>query len=125
MKIEIRSSESAVIEGYVNVVERESRMIPDRQGNFIEIVKQGAFADAIKRAENVEVRFNHRKILGDTKVKRLKYMKIKSVFMRKHMSAILQSSKQLLKMSCEAGLLVLLLKVRNGKILMMVSGVDI
>ena len=71
MKIEIRSSESAVIEGYVNVVERESRMIPDRQGNFIEIVKQGAFADAIKRAENVEVRFNHRKILGDTKSKTL------------------------------------------------------
>ena len=71
MKIEIRSSESAVIEGYVNVVERESRMIPDRQGNFIEIVTQWVFADAIKRAENIEVRFNHRKLLGDTKSKTL------------------------------------------------------
>lgn len=71
MKIEIRSNNSAVIEGYVNVVERESRMIPDRRGTFIEVVKQGAFADAIKRAENIEVRFNHRKVLGDTRSRTL------------------------------------------------------
>lgn len=71
MKIEIRSNESAVIEGYVNVVERESRVIPDRQGDFVEVVKQGVFADAINRAANIEVRFNHRTVLGDTKSKTL------------------------------------------------------
>ena len=66
MRVEIRSN-SAVIEGYVNVVERESRMLRDSHGEFIEIVKAGTFAKAIKNNDNVELRFNHNRHLGDVK----------------------------------------------------------
>lgn len=71
MKVEIRSDDSATIEGYVNVVERESRVIPDRRGYFKEVIAQGAFAKALARAQNIEVKLNHERTLGDTKSKTL------------------------------------------------------
>ena len=46
MKIEIRS-DSATVDGYVNAVERESRLIMDVQGNFREKVKVGTFEKAL------------------------------------------------------------------------------
>ena len=38
MKIEIREN-TATIEGYVNAVERESRVLHGADGDFIEVVK--------------------------------------------------------------------------------------
>lgn len=68
MKIEIRS-DSATVDGYVNAVERESRLIMDVQGNFREKVKVGTFEKALKRAENVRMLLNHDKdrVLANTK----------------------------------------------------------
>lgn len=65
MKVEIRNNE-AIIEGYVNVVERESRMLHDTQGNFIEVVRAGTFEKALGRGDNVNFKYNHKQILGDT-----------------------------------------------------------
>lgn len=64
MRVEIRS-DHAMIEGYVNVVERESRMLRDAYGPFVEVVKAGTFAKALERNKNVELKFNHRQHLGD------------------------------------------------------------
>lgn len=68
MKIEIRN-DSTVIDGYVNAVERESRLIMDVQGNFKEKIKAGTFEKALKRAENVRMLLNHDKdrVLANTK----------------------------------------------------------
>lgn len=68
MKIEIRS-DSTVVDGYVNAVERESRLIMDVQGNFREKIKAGTFEKALKRAENVRMLLNHDKnrVLANTK----------------------------------------------------------
>lgn len=68
MKIEIRS-DSTVVDGYVNAVERESRLIMDVQGNFREKIKAGTFEKALKRAENIRMLLNHDKnrVLANTK----------------------------------------------------------
>lgn len=66
MKVEVRNG-AATIEGYVNVTERLSKPIRDVRGNFLEKVAQGAFNSALQRNNNVELRFNHRKKLGDQK----------------------------------------------------------
>lgn len=65
MKIEIRDN-TATIEGYVNAVERESRVLHGADGDFIEVVKAGTFGRAISENKNIELRFNHRDILGST-----------------------------------------------------------
>ena len=61
MQIEIRAENMAIITGYVNVVERESRLLHDSRGAFIEVVKAGTFQKALEKASNVELRFNHSK----------------------------------------------------------------
>lgn len=66
IKIELRADRTAVIEGYVNAVERKSRVIPGQRGPFVEIVKAGVFAAALSTGGNVLLKLNHRKILGDT-----------------------------------------------------------
>lgn len=71
MQIEIRSSNEAVISGYVNAVERDSRIMPKGRGatavrSFVERVRAGTFDKAIKRGTPIELRFNHDKIIGDT-----------------------------------------------------------
>lgn len=62
VKIEIRA-DSVVIDGYVNAVERESKVIRDRSGAFVEKIKAGAFQRALDRAKatgyDVKVLFNH------------------------------------------------------------------
>jgi len=71
LQIEIRSSSEAVISGYVNAVERDSRIMPKGKGatavrSFVERVRAGTFDKAIKRGTPIELRFNHDKIIGDT-----------------------------------------------------------
>jgi hypothetical protein len=68
MKIEIRN-DSVSISGYVNVVERESRILPSPHGKFIEKVRQKTFQRALERQDNVDFLFNHKadRKLGSTK----------------------------------------------------------
>jgi uncharacterized protein len=70
MKIEIRNN-IAVIEGYVNAVERDSRILPKQMaknaiGDFVEKVKAKTFQRAIEKAKNIMVMFNHQRELGST-----------------------------------------------------------
>lgn len=64
MKIEVRS-DSVVISGYVNAVERYSKPIRaklrGRMQRFVEKIKAGAFSTALKRNNNVKVLLNHNK----------------------------------------------------------------
>ncbi|MFR4872961.1 MAG: HK97 family phage prohead protease [Dialister invisus] len=65
MKVEIRSDNTAIIEGYVNAVERLSRPLRDFSGEqFREMVKAGTFAKAIAANPHVELYFNHMKPVG-------------------------------------------------------------
>lgn len=66
MKIEVRNG-AVNIEGYVNVTERLSKPIKDVRGQFLERVATGAFNSALQRNDNVELRFNHGRKLGDQK----------------------------------------------------------
>ena len=66
MKIEVRNG-AVNIEGYVNVTERLSKPIKDVRGQFLEKVATGAFNSALQRNDNVELRFNHGRKLGDQK----------------------------------------------------------
>lgn len=72
MKIEVRSKSEAIISGYVNAVARDSRLLPKSMcakapKPFYEQTIPGLFTNAIKKAENIELRYNHRKTLGGTK----------------------------------------------------------
>lgn len=60
MKIEIRSDGTAVLDGYVNVVGRESRVLQDVAGDeFVEIIAPKTFQRALERNDNVGLMFNH------------------------------------------------------------------
>ena len=58
MKVEIRNN-SISLDGYVNVVNRESRVLPSPRGKFIEHIVPGAFKKALEQAEDVKLLFNH------------------------------------------------------------------
>jgi HK97 family phage prohead protease len=47
------------IEGYVNAVERKSKPLMSRMGQFIERICKGAFKRALGRADNVKLLLNH------------------------------------------------------------------
>lgn len=66
MKIEIRADNTAVITGYVNVVERESRVLQDIAGPFVEVVKTNTFARALEAADSVGLMFDHQRMIGST-----------------------------------------------------------
>ena len=66
MKVEIRSATEAIVEGYVNAVERESRLIPSPFGSYTEKVEAGTFQKALNSGKAVELRFNHGRVLGNT-----------------------------------------------------------
>lgn len=71
MKIEIRSANEAVIEGYVNAVERDSRLLPrymcpEARSDFVEQVKAGAFKRALSSGTPINLMYNHEKIIGNT-----------------------------------------------------------
>lgn len=58
LKIEVRNNE-VKIDGYVNVVERESRVLPSVKGKFIEKIKVKTFEKALSKADDVKILFNH------------------------------------------------------------------
>lgn len=68
MKINIRAN-SVEIEGYVNAIERNSKPLWSRMGQFIERICKGAFKKALKRNDNVKILLNHdpSRELGSTK----------------------------------------------------------
>lgn len=68
MRIELRA-DSVLIEGYVNAIERDSKPLMSRIGQFIERICKGAFSKALKRNDDVHVLLNHdwNRDLGSTK----------------------------------------------------------
>lgn len=62
MKIEIREG-SVLIDGYVNAVERDSKVLHNAKGPFVEKIKAGTFQRALDRAKrtgyDVKVLLNH------------------------------------------------------------------
>ena len=71
MKIEIRDNGEVHISGYVNAVERDSRVLPARMAAeatspFVEKVSAGAFRRAIGRNPNVRMMFNHERDINAT-----------------------------------------------------------
>lgn len=76
MKIEIRSN-SVKISGYVNAVERDSRILPksmspSANSNFVERIKAKTFRKALETTKDVEARYNHDNLLGGLKNGNLK-----------------------------------------------------
>lgn len=58
MEVLIRA-DSVELSGYVNVIERASKILRSRSGNFIERIKKGAFKRAIERNNNIRALLNH------------------------------------------------------------------
>lgn len=58
MRVEIRSGQ-AHISGYVNAVERDSKVLHDRDGPFIERAEAGVFQRALAAASDVKMKLNH------------------------------------------------------------------
>lgn len=68
MRVEVRNNK-ILIDGYVNAVERESKVLYDIRGQFIEKIRAGVFQRALEKAENVRVLLDHEpdRELADTK----------------------------------------------------------
>ena len=68
MKVNIRA-DKVEIEGYVNAIERDSKPLFSRVGQFIERICKGAFKKALKRNDDVHILLNHdwNRDLGSTK----------------------------------------------------------
>lgn len=60
MKIEVRS-DCIILDGYVNAVGRDSRVITTPNGKFVEQIAPGTFKKAIERATNIVLLLNHKK----------------------------------------------------------------
>jgi HK97 family phage prohead protease len=60
VKIEIRN-DYALIKGYINAVERDSRQLPSPQGQFVEQVRSGTWKNAISKKDNIPLLLNHNK----------------------------------------------------------------
>ena len=58
MKVEIRA-DSVVIDGYVNVPDRDSKVLSSLDGKFVEQVEPGAFQRALDTGKEVRVLLNH------------------------------------------------------------------
>jgi HK97 family phage prohead protease len=58
MRIEIRGNQ-VLLDGYVNAVGRESRVLPSSRGPFREQIIPGTFQKALGKTDNVDLRFNH------------------------------------------------------------------
>jgi HK97 family phage prohead protease len=68
MRIELRS-DSVVLDGYVNVTQRESRILPSPRGKFVEEIMPRTFERALQKTDSVDLLFNHNhsRKLGSTK----------------------------------------------------------
>lgn len=60
MRVEIRS-DHAIIKGYINAVERDSRQLPSPQGSFVEQVRSGTWGNAISKKDDIPLLLNHNK----------------------------------------------------------------
>lgn len=62
VKVEIRD-DVVIVDGYVNAVERDSKVLREKSATFIEKIKAGAFRRALERAERtgqeIKVLLNH------------------------------------------------------------------
>lgn len=58
MRIEIRGNQ-VLLDGYVNAVGRESRILPSARGPFKEQIVPKTFERALQKTDDVELRFNH------------------------------------------------------------------
>lgn len=66
-KVEVSKGKQVTIQGYVNAVCRDSKVITlPNGGKFVERVEQGVFSKAIEQATNIELKINHDRIIGDT-----------------------------------------------------------
>ena len=63
MQITIRA-DSVELEGYVNSIERKSKPLWSRIGQFVERICKGAFKRALERNDNVRIMLNHTKDIG-------------------------------------------------------------
>ena len=68
MEIRIKG-DTVHIDGYVNSVERKSKPLWSRMGQFVERIRKGAFKRALERNDNVRILLNHdpSRDLGGTK----------------------------------------------------------
>lgn len=58
---------SIYLDGYVNVVGRESRPLRDVQGPFIEVIQPQTFAKSLEQRADVGLMLNHKRDLSPTK----------------------------------------------------------
>lgn len=70
MEIEIRSDQVRIT-GYVNAVERDSKVMPPSmsakaKGRFVERVQAGAFRRSMQRSPDIKLKLNHLRIIGST-----------------------------------------------------------
>lgn len=63
MKVEIRA-DKVIVEGYVNAVGRDSRVIPSPTGDFVEQVMPKTFERALQNDHDIELRLNHDRVIG-------------------------------------------------------------
>ena len=68
MQVRVKK-DSVEIEGYVNAIERTSKPLMSRVGQFIERICKGAFKKALKRNDDIHILLNHdwNRDLGSTK----------------------------------------------------------
>lgn len=59
MRIELRSDNTVVLDGYVNVTQRESRELSSPQGRFVEQIQPKTFERALQTNPHVDLLFNH------------------------------------------------------------------
>ena len=77
IKIEIREKDTVEISGYVNAVERDSRVLPPVMSGgristpFVEKVRAGTFQRAIDKSDDTEICLNHSRHLGSRKEQNL------------------------------------------------------
>lgn len=69
MEIRIKDDDTVEIDGYVNAIERKSKPLQSRIGQFVERIKKGAFRRAIERNDDIHILLNHdwTRDLGSTK----------------------------------------------------------
>lgn len=63
MKVEIRGQQ-VHISGYVNAVERDSKVLYDKDGPFVERAASGVFQRSMERNPNVGLKLNHGRDIG-------------------------------------------------------------
>ena len=73
LKVEKRDNGECYISGYVNAVDRDSRVLHDKNGKpFVEVVRPKTFQRALENAKDVELTYNHGKHIGSTSEGNLK-----------------------------------------------------